>query len=314
MNKIVYLLIFLLIAPLLNFGQEKTWTEEEIKIDDFIDGTLVTPEEPADILMIFTQGSGPTDRDGNQPTLNNDGIKKISRILADSNAAATFRYDKRIFNMRETRQKESDLRFENFVNDLENIVSYFKESGNYSKIVLAGHSQGSLVSILAAQNSEVNGLISLAGPAKTIDSMIVEQYSKQVPQLEKELRSNFETLRETGNITNFNPVFGSIFKPSVQPFIHSWMMYSPSEEIKKLEIPVLIVNGTKDFQVSEQDAEALSASYPEADVKIIENMNHVFRSVESEDLLVNSKTYNEPLRPIHPELIPAIIQFLNKIE
>ena len=79
-------------------------------------------------------------------------------------------------------------------------------------------------------------------------------------------------------------------------------------------MPVLIVNGTADFQVSEEEAQRLKAANPEAKLVILERMNHVFRKIESDDLLVNSKSYNEPNQPLHPELISTLTQFIKELE
>jgi uncharacterized protein len=204
--------------------------------------------------VIFIQGSGPTNRDGNQPMAKNDGIKKISHELAEQ-GIASFRFDKRIFKMEKLRIKEQDLRFEDFSEDVQNIVEHFRQKENFSKIILAGHSEGSLIGILAARNTAPDGFISLAGAGKPIDDIIVDQLAKQSATLSENAREAFEEIKSRGSTTNYSPYLESIFRPSVQPYMASWMKYHPAEELKKLEIPVLIVNGSFDLQV---DVEMLS--------------------------------------------------------
>lgn len=59
-------------------AQENTFAEKEITINQYTDGTLTLPIDSMDTaLVIFIQGSGPTNRDGNQPMMKNDGIKKL---------------------------------------------------------------------------------------------------------------------------------------------------------------------------------------------------------------------------------------------
>lgn len=313
MRKSVLFVCFLLLN--IHLWGQGNFQEREIEVSSFLKGTLTSPDNTSvNTLIVFVQGSGATDRDGNQPTMKNDGIKKIARALADSNAAASFRYDKRIFRLNETGQTENDLRFDHFVEDLDSIISFFRRKGNYQKIILAGHSQGSLVSMISAKKSNVDGLISLAGPAKSIDTMIVEQVSKQVPQMGEMLRNNYNTLRETGKVEDVDPVLANFLRSSVQPFMLSWMRYSPVEEIRKLEIPILIIGGTGDIQVTGEEAKRLHEAKPDSKLVILEDMNHIFRKVASKDLLVNTKTYNEPLRPLHPELIPEILAFIKEIQ
>jgi fermentation-respiration switch protein FrsA (DUF1100 family) len=87
------------------------------------------------------------------------------------------------------------------------------------------------------------------------------------------------------------------------------MKYSPTEIIKVLEIPILLINGTKDLQVSESEAKLLKEANKKATLILIENMNHVLFEIEGGDL-ENSKSYNESFRPISPKLISSIIDFI----
>ncbi len=297
----------------ITFSQEKVFNEQEISVDKFTDGTLTLPENSENLpLVIFIQGSGPTNRDGNQPMMKNDGIKKIAHELA-SRGIASFRYDKRIFKMDKLRIKEADLKFEDFVTDVNSIVGHFAKDNKFEKIILAGHSEGSLIGILAAQNGNVDAFISLAGAGRSIDEIIVEQLAKQSAELSANARTAFDEIKEKGNTTNYSPYLESIFRPSVQPYIKSWMKFDPAAELAKLEIPVLIVNGSFDLQVDVTDANLLQSAAPGSQLVIPEKMNHIFRKIEGENL-ENTKAYNEAGRPIHPDLIPAMVGFINSIE
>ncbi len=303
-----------LILTTLSFAQDSLSSlEQNLSIDKFTDGTLLHPkntENPP--LVIFIQGSGPVNRDGNAPMMKNDGMKKISKELAE-NGIASFRYDKRIFKMEKFRLKEEDLSFDDFVLDLSNIIKYFQQEKNFSKIIVAGHSEGSLIGILAAQEEPIDGYISLAGAGRKIDDIIVHQLFKQSAELSENARIAFDEMKINGSTQNYSPYLESIFRPSVQPFIMSWMKYDPAEEISKLEIPVLIVNGSNDLQVDVKDAEILKEANTNAELVILEDMNHIFRKIEGENL-DNTKAYNEPARPLHPELIPTLVDFVKSIK
>lgn len=309
-----YIAIFFMIFGFqVIFGQEQAFTERNLSIDKFTDGTLTLPADSTGIpLVIFIQGSGPTNRDGNQPMMKNDGIKKISHELAKE-GIASFRFDKRIFKMEKLRIREQDLKFEDFSEDVKNIIEHFKQGGNFSKTIIAGHSEGSLIGILAAMESTPKGFISLAGAGKPIDEIIVEQLSKQSATLSENAREAFEEIRTRGNTDNYSPYLESIFRPSVQPYMASWMKYRPADELAKLDIPVLIVNGSFDLQVDVEDAELLKEAKPDAELVILEGMNHIFRKIEGESL-ENTKAYNEPARPLHPELIPVLVDFIHSLE
>ncbi|MDX1544829.1 MAG: alpha/beta hydrolase [Christiangramia sp.] len=307
---VVGLLMFIL-NP--GFAQESRFIEEELKINEAIEGTLIIPDSrETESLVIFIQGSGPTDRNGNQPMMKNDGIKKIAHQLAE-NGIASFRFDKRIFKMNELKLKEKDLRFDDFVNDAKDIIKYFDEDERFDNLIVAGHSQGSLVGMLAAKDM-VDGYISLEGAGQPIDNIIVEQVHKMAPPLAENARLAFDEIRENGRTTSYSPMLESMFKPTIQPFMLSWMTYDPAREIAELDIPVLIINGTADIQVETKEAEMLKNANEDAELVILENMNHIFRKIDSKDRLVNTKSYNEPNQPLHPELIPVITEFIKELE
>ena len=310
MKKIFILLLFISFSAK---SQDLSFSEEEISIDKFTDGTLTLPSEVENPpLVIFIQGSGPTDRNGNQPMMKSDFAKKIMHQLADEGIAG-FRFDKRIYKMDKLKLKEEELRFEDFVEDVENITAYFKAQGKFSKIILAGHSEGSLIGMLAA-NENADAFISLAGAGRSIDDIIVDQIGKQAPGLQQNTRESLDELIANGSTANYNPALESIFRPSVQPYMASWIKFDPAEEIAKLDIPILIINGTADIQVEASEADILKQAAPEAELKILEGMNHVFREIEGNDALVNTKSYNEPNRPLHSELIPVLVEFLKNPE
>lgn len=292
---------------------QENYIEEELKINELTEGTLTKPSnEKTESLVIFIQGSGPTDRNGNQSMAKNDGIKKMAHELAE-NGIASYRFDKRIFKMQKLKIKEEDLRFDDFVTDVKNVLKFFEEKDNYENLIIAGHSEGSLVGILASE-ALADAFISLAGAGETIDNIIVEQVTKMAPQLGENARIAFDEIKEKGSTTNYNPMLESLFRASVQPYMSSWMQHDPAAEIAKLDMPVLIINGTFDIQTEPKQAEMLHSASENSKLVLLENMNHIFRKVDSKDRLVNTKSYNEPNRPLHPELIPVITEFIKELE
>jgi len=310
--KIKILSFLMLLFVQFTFAQMNSFTENLVSVNELIDGTLTSPENVENPpLVILIQGSGPTDRDGNQKMMKNDASKKIAHQLAE-NGIASYRFDKRIFKMDKFRIKEADLRFEDFVTDVNSILDYFKAGKNFDKIIIAGHSEGSLIGMLAAQRG-ADAFISLAGPGRSIDKIVVEQLAKQSEELSENARQAFDEMSKTGSTVNYSPYLESIFRPSVQPYLNSWMKYDPALEIAKLEIPILIINGSFDLQVDTNDAEILNAAARNSKLVILKDMNHIFREIKGENL-ENTKAYNEPNRPLHPELIPVLTDFIKSIK
>ncbi|CAI8178546.1 MAG: Esterase EstD [Formosa sp. Hel1_33_131] len=305
--KFIHALIcsILCTATILN---AQNYSEIDIEINQYIGGTLVVPnsaKKPP--LVILIAGSGPTDRDGNQSFMKNNMLKKLAEGLSKK-GMATFRYDKRIVKQLRTGNFDKNTRFDDFVTDAKSVLLYFKSS--YPSIYIAGHSQGSLVGMLASE-SGVDGFISLSGAANPIDQIILEQISKTAPVFIADTKRVLDLLKMGETTSDFPIALSSIFNLDTQPFMINWMQYNPKKIIKNLDIPVLIINGTKGLQVSKSEAQLLKDSKKDAELVIIENMNHILFEIYGDDL-VNSKSYNETNHPIMPEVLDVILNFIRK--
>ena len=301
-------LVFSLFIQVIVFSQEKQFISTDISINKFIDGTLLLPNNNTrPNLAIIIGDSGPTDRNGNQNFLKNYSLKKLAEAL-NKNDIATFRYDKRIVKQIRNNYVDKNIMFDDFVTDAISVIDYFKTSNNYNKIFVIGHGQGSLVGILASKD-RVDGLISIAGSGKSIDRVIIEQIEKTAPMFTEEAKEVFMVLKNGKTTSNYPEALSSIFKEDIQLFMSNWMQYNPQDEIKKLSIPVLIVNGTKDLQVPEEEATLLESATSKANLKIIDKMNHIMFIIEGDDL-ENSKSYNESFRQISTELVETIVDFI----
>jgi len=299
------------IVLLLNFFSiqaQDNFIANDLRINQYVEGTLLAPRQETVPLAIIINGSGPIDRNGNEMMTKNNAAKKLAEALAKKRIA-TFRYDKRTLKAQQLNIDEKDMRFDDFIDDAKAVIKRFSELPNYSSLYIIGHSQGSLVGMIAAQE-KADGFISIAGAGQTIDNLIVEQIGRQMPGLEESARTAFNELRANGKVKDYNQGLASLFKKSVQPFMFSWMKYDPQQEIKKLEMPVLIINGDNDLQVNTNEAEKLKAAKPEAELVIIENMNHIYRIIDKNDDIANQKSYNEPLRPISNEMVEQISNFI----
>ncbi len=306
------ILILLLVISNLISSQEKLFTTQEIAVNSLLNGTLYIPQNATKKtkLVILIAGSGPTDRNGNQKDVMNNSHKFLAENLA-TNKIATFTYDKRMFAQYKLGTlDEKTLRFDDFINDAKDVIMYFKSQKKYSKIIVAGHSEGSLVGMVAA-NGVADVFISLEGAGRPINLVVSEQIAKQAPTLVEECNKSLNLLKEGKTFENKNPMLASLFRESVQPYLISWIKYNPENEIKKLTIPILIINGTKDIQTTENEAYLLKEANPKAQIKIIENMNHIFKEIKEDS--ENMKSYNNPDLPIIPQLINEITDFVNKI-
>jgi pimeloyl-ACP methyl ester carboxylesterase len=281
--------------------------------DGELSGTLSVPAQKNKMpLVLLIAGSGPTDRNGNQPGMENNSLKFLAAELL-KNGIASLRYDKRSVGS-SVITEEIDLRFDTYISDAKAWTDLLATDPRFSRIIIAGHSEGSLVGMLAAvNNKKVNAFISIAGAGRPIDEILKEQMSGVQPEARSMIYSMLDTLRAGDTISNVPVIFYSLFRPSVQPYMISWIKYDPKAEIAKLNIPVLILNGTTDIQVKVKDAQLLAAANPLAKLKIIENMNHVLKECKSEDKEIQEKIYEDPNAPLKKELMETILPFIKQL-
>ena len=312
MKKLLFAL--LLIVPTAAFSQNTPlFKTENIAINSLLNGTLYAPikQNNATKLVILIAGSGPTNRDGNQIGLTNNSLKLLAESLVN-NGIAVYSYDKRIFaQMASGKLDEASLTFDNFIDDAKAVILYFKNQKKYHSITVAGHSEGALIGMVAA-NGNANAYISIAGAGRPIDEVLLEQIEKQAPFLKEEVEKNLASLKSGNTFELKNQMLASLFRASVQPYMISWIKYNPQNEIKKMQIPSLLINGDKDIQVSVQDAQLLQQAQPNAQLHIIPNMNHIFKVIKGDDT-ENKASYTNPELPICVELTSIITTFIRSL-
>ena len=263
-------------------------------------------------LVIFIPGSGNPDRNGNQTGVNVNAnyIKQLS-VLLNNKGIAFYRYDKRTATQKNISLFLKDMRFEYLVDDVKIILNHFKNDQRFKSIVLIGHSQGSLVGMMALNNTtHVDKYISLAGLSETLEEAVIRQISNQNKEFGALAAAHFKELKETDTILKVNPFLASIFAPVNHPFLKSYNAYIPIEEIKKVTVPTLIINGDSDLQVRVEDAKALKDAKGDAELLIIPKMNHVLKKVNS--LQENQASYASKEFPISSQLITKLVAFIKK--
>jgi len=274
-------------------------------------GTLFLPQsdKPVPVVLIIA-GSGPTDRDGN----NSMGVRANTYLMiADSlqkYGIASVRYDKRgVGESAEDFQIEDSLTFDKMVNDAIGFAKMLKEDKRFSKVVILGHSEGSLIGMIAANKANADALISVAGIAKTADKIIIKQIEAQSKDLAAESTIILDSLKKGYTVKNIDPTLTSLFRPSVQPYMRSWLKYDPKQEIRKLKMNVLIVQGTTDLQVGTEEANELKKAAAHAALKMINGMNHVLKQAPA-DRQQNMATYTDRDMPLCPGLVPVFVKFI----
>ena len=289
--------------------------QEPIALDTgsgVLQGTLLRPKtEQAVPVALIVAGSGPTDRDGNNPMAGrNDSLKKLAELLAD-HGIASVRYDKRgIAASRSAEPDESKLSLDGYAADAKLWGQHLRRDPRFSKLILIGHSEGSLIAAMAAPEAGADALVSIAGSSRPIDALLREQlHERQPPELLADSERIIASLKQGQLVADVPERLTVLFRPSVQPYLISLFRHDPAQVYTGLRIPTLILQGSHDIQVKVADAERLHAVTVDAQLVVIEGMNHVLRIVPP-DLQQQLGSYSEPQRPLARELGDSIVSFI----
>jgi pimeloyl-ACP methyl ester carboxylesterase len=203
------------------------------------------------------------------------------------------------------------MRFEHLVSDAETWIKSLQADSRFNRVVVIGHSEGSLIGMIAARNTHTHGFISLAGAGIPAAQIIDRQLQAQSPALAQKAAAPLAQLVQGQTVQKYPMALNSLFRASVQPYLISWFKYHPRKEIAKLQQPVLIVQGDHDLQVEVSDAEALYEAQPHAQKQILKGMNHVLKTAPM-NRASNLKTYAQPDLPLHDALLPILVDFIEE--
>jgi uncharacterized protein len=286
-------------------------------------GTLELPSQtPSVPVALIIAGSGPTDRDGNSAGLpgKNDSLKMLASGLA-LQGIASLRYDKRgIAASAAAKTDEADIRFETMIADAVSWLQMLQTDPRFDEIVVIGHSEGSLIGMAAAKEAGIDGFISLEGAGYPASQILMTQLKTQLtPPLLASVETIINQLTAGEAVTTLPepiiqvPALAAMFRDSIQPYLISWFQYDPAQTLATLSIPILIIQGTADLQVSQNDADRLLEANPSAKLALIENMNHVCKMVPANDQPANLAAYSNPDLPLADGLIDTITSFVMQI-
>jgi pimeloyl-ACP methyl ester carboxylesterase len=280
-----------------------------------VNGSLLLPgtRGPVPVVLIIA-GSGPTDRNGNTSGLpgQSNSLQLLAQQLA-TRGIASVRYDKRgVAGSAGGAPNEADLRFDTYVEDAAAWIRQLDADRRFSTVTVLGHSEGSLIGMLAARQAGADAFVSVAGIARRASEILRDQLRPKLPpDLWRENERILVRLEAGQRADSVPPALWSLYRPSVQPYVISWLRYTPTAEIARLSVPVLIVQGTTDVQVGVGEAEALGKARPDADLVIVNGMNHVLKEVPA-DPARQQASYLDPSLPVVPELAERVAAFVKR--
>jgi pimeloyl-ACP methyl ester carboxylesterase len=279
-------------------------------------GTLLAPEGTARAVAVILPGSGPTDRDGNSPQfgLSAQPYRLLAQGLADR-GIATVRIDKRgIGESAAAGPAEADLRFTAYVDDARAWAAEAADRTGRPCAWLVGHSEGALIALAAADGHEdrICGLVLLSGAGRPAGAVLREQLAGLPEPMKAQAFHALAELEAGRTVSDTPPALAALFRPSVQPYLISWLALDPTALIAAWDGPVMIGQGTTDVQVGVADAEAMAAAQPDARLVLWDGVNHVLKTAPA-DRAGNLATYTDPTLPLAPGVVEDVAGYILQV-
>lgn len=278
-------------------------------------GTLTDAGKGAPVVLIIP-GSGPTDRDGNNPL----GVKAAPyRLLAAAlgeRGVSSVRIDKRgLFGSKNAVADANKVTVADYVADTRSWIASIRRATGAKCVWLLGHSEGGLVALTAAQRpQDACGVIAVAAVGRRLADVLRQQLRDNpanAPLLAPALATidSLEKGKRVDSSTLPAPL-QPMFNDAVQPFLIDLFSQDPAGLAAALKVPLLIAQGDKDIQVTVEDAETLAAAQPRAKLAILPGVNHVLKIPQGEDRVANLAAYANPDLPVAPSLVEAVVGFV----
>lgn len=304
--------------------------------DILLGGTLTLPENYSSQTpcVVMVTGSGLNNRD--EEIFGHKPFAVIADFLA-RNGIASFRYDDR--GTGQSTGEHAETTTATKADDARVVLNYLNQNRQFSKTGLLGHSEGGLVALMLANDNKTmpDFIIGIGTPSLRGDSILIDQniYFLKKGGMPQQIIDDYQTALskilqyridnpgcvipeeiwaeicpEWGNklfykelLSNLKNGFGSPLK-----WLDYFIAYSPSQTIKSVNIPALLLYGEKDTQVnSKLNAPVVQSLNPAITVEVLTGLNHLMQNAKTGDIT----EYNEIEETISPEVLQKITDFIN---
>ncbi|WP_138416370.1 alpha/beta hydrolase [Aquibacillus sediminis] len=318
-------------------NQEETKVQQtEIEVGNHIKirGSMAIPKiiEGKMPAVIIIAGSGSVDRDGNvtKPEMELNLYKDLAMFITGDLGFITVRYDKR--GVGKSDGDHIATGFHDLVEDAGLIYDYLKNHANVDKdrIIVAGHSEGTIIGTALTETRPVAGLLLLSGGISNLEEALYGQrqlayqelmnkpglagWLNRLLKIDKKNEKKVQKMNQRIMKTNKDVLSVMGIKQPAK-WMREHFNYHPRESLKKVACPVLVIRGDKDNLVDNSEFKELNELMGEnADYYVINNMEHGLREQTEEKSILNAKKLMQQSigKPLHPEAKERIANWLVK--
>jgi uncharacterized protein len=280
-----------------------------------IHGTLQLPDGVSGRMPValIVAGSGPTNRDGSSTLgVTVTPYQQLAAALA-AHGIASVRYDKRgIAASAVSAPLGNPATFGAYVDDVASWSRQLRYDGRFSRVILVGHSEGSLLALLAAAKAPVDAVVSLEGAGRPAVEVLAEQLTAagEPAATVARARQISQALRDGKDPGDIPADLMPLFPPSLRTYEQQWFSADPAAAARAATAPLLVVQGGADIQIGTGDAHLLAAAHPGAQLRIFPKMTHVLMDAAGTDRAASLATYTDTSLRIDPLMADTVAAFI----
>jgi hypothetical protein len=278
-----------------------------------LEGTLARPRSGGRIpVALIVAGSGPTDRNGNAGPVRPNAYAQLAWRLAER-GVASLRYDKRVLPSARGQFDLAALTFDDLAGDLAAAARSLSADPRFAQVVIVGHSEGGALAIRAVTNGlDVAGVALVATAGRTLTDILHEQLGRQVDAATLARFDSAMARYIAGEDPGDIPAgLGSLFLPVNRRYVQTVADFDPVKELAATTLPVIILQGALDIQVTVADAQALQRARSDALMALLAGTNHVLKVVPDSTLAAQLPAYQDPRIPIVPRLVDELVSWIS---
>lgn len=295
------------------------WTDHEVTVAHDLPGLLTVPMGDGPFPgVLLVHGSGPNDRD--ETIGPNKPFRDLAHGLAER-GIATLRYDKRTLIQPERFQGRAFTVEDEVLADTRVAFALLREQTQIdpARVYLIGHSLGAMLAPRIAGQLEpaAAGLVLLAPPARSLQTLVVDQVEyiasldgtvdvAETAQL-KQLHAAAVAADDARDSDSAAP--GLLGLP--ESYLADLNAYDPVETALTLDLPMLIIQGGRDYQVTvaadfARWRQAFDAD-PAAELVLYPDLDHLFRTGQG---MATPASYLQRIAPFDERVIDVIADFV----